>query len=93
MVVEEVDEHVVVEGRLQSRITHLYIQRIGVVLDREQVFHAWLAVASAISEHEVAHLGESDAHGYIGREVQYIALDYRIQLVFPVRKFGMLGQE
>ena len=93
LVVKEVGEHVVVEGRLQSRITYLYIQRIGIVRDREQVFHAGLAVASTICEHEVAHFGETDAQVHIGREVQNIALDNCIQLVLPVRKFGMLGQE
>ena len=44
----EVHVHVMRERRLQTWITGTNIQRIRVISDRQQVFHAWIAGTSAI---------------------------------------------
>jgi len=64
----EVQVDVVGDGWLQARITLGDVQWVGVVLDVQQVGHAWLLSTSAITQTQVGLLGEVIAEVNIWRK-------------------------
>ena len=76
------------EGRLQSRITHLHVQRVAVVHDVEQVRHTRLRGRSAIVEPQVRLLAYLVAEVQRRTPVHHIALhvDMRAEIVLLIAR-------
>ena len=76
------------EGRLQSRITHLHVQRVAVVHNVEQVRHTRLRGRSAIVESQIRLLAYLVAEIQRRTPVHHIALhvDMRAEIVLLIAR-------
>ena len=72
---------VVVPRRLEARVTHGDVQRVAVVHHFEQVGHRGLRSRTAIAQVEVGGLVEAIAETYLGRNVEYLAHHYGVDVL------------
>ena len=57
--------------RLQTRITHTDIQRIGIIDNRQQVFHTRLTTTPTISDTQLTYLREAITKIQIRSKIEY----------------------
>ena len=90
-IVGVVEQHEVMrEGRLQARVTHANIQRIGVISDGEQVLHTGLTTAATVGQTQLAHFGEANAQVHVRSKVGYVAGGIRHVIILAIRELGVL---
>ena len=79
--------------RFQIRITGTDIQRIGIIGDRQQVFHARTTAASTIRESQLCLLLRLITEIHFRREIEYILFRNRINISLPISHFRILRSE
>ena len=89
----EVHAHVMRERRFQTRVTGTDVQRIGVVSNRQQVFHARVAGTSTIREAQLSLLLRLVAEIHFWREVEHITCCIYLIFALLIRQFGILWSE
>ena len=85
--------HRVRERRLQARVTDTDIQRIGVIHNRQQVFHTRLTGTSAIVKAQLAYLGEAITEIDIRSKIEHGTRRIDHIISFLIRKLGTLWLE